>query len=260
MPSSAVDPSLTDASGRFVVDKVKSANGLEDPIVEPEGAYSTISAALAVAPSKSTIVVKPGLYNERISIDKSITLLAEPGAILSWSSSKPYEAALTVDLSVATAPASVFISGLTVRHSSPSIAQNYAVYVPQPSAASDAGSTIEMRVSDVSSATGSGVGVEGGAVTLAKCRVHDCKNHGVVYLGRSARGAVTGCSIEACKLNGILLRDGCSPTLGANRLAANGQYGAALIDCRGAFLESNVARGMGNGKGAVSGECDDDLG
>ena len=60
-------------------------------------------------------------------------------------------------------------------------------------------------------------------------------------------------------MNGVLLRDGASPTFSNNLLKGNGQYGAALIDCRGrgVLLDDNneVVR---NGKGAVSGQCDDD--
>ena len=255
LPSRAVDASLTDAQGRFVVDPAKAARGLEDPLVEPDGAYSTISAALAVAPSGATITIMPGAYNERVRIVKSVTLAAEAGATLTWKTDKPYEAALTVDLSEASSAASVTVSGLSVRHTSPSIAQNYAVYVPPPSSAADGASSVMLRDCDISSASGSGVGVEGGAVSLAGCRVHDCKNHGVLYLGRGARGRVSGCTLEKNKLNGALLRDGSAPTLEANRLANNGQYGAALIDCRGVYRPTNEA--VSNGKGSVSGECDD---
>ena len=253
--------SLTDSEGRYVVDPKKAADGLEDPLVETEGAYSTISAALAVAPSGSTVLVKPGEYNERVIITKPLQLIADPGSVLTWRSDKPYEAALMVDLSKSSAASvgdRVLVSGLTIRHFSPSIAQNYGVYVPPPSVAADRNTKIELRDCDVSSGSGSGVGVEGGDVTLASCKVTACKNHGVSYLGPNARGAVVGCTVEKCKLNGVLLRDGAAPTLSANRLLSNGQYGAALFDCRGTFEADNKA--TGNGKGAVSGECDADDG
>ena len=47
-------------------------------------------------------------------------------------------------------------------------------------------------------------------------------------------------------------------TLTNNLLKGNGQYGAALIDCRGVLLDDNEV--VRNGKGAVSGACDDDVG
>ena len=254
--AAAVDRSLVDADGNFVVDPAKAAAGLEDPLAEPVGAYSSISAALAAATSGATVIVRPGVYQERIKISRSVVLKAEPGAILSWESDKPYEAALTVDLSEAGTAADVLVSGLAIKHFSPSIAQNYAVYVPPPSRAADAQSRIELRYCDVSSRSGSGVGVEGGMVSVVSCRVHDCKNHGLSYLGPSARGTVRGCSIETCKLNGVLVRDGAAPTLEANRFNANLRYGAELIDARCTFRADNEAKG--NGKGAVGGECDDE--
>ena len=92
-------------------------------------------------------------------------------------------------------------------------------------------------------------------MTVFSCTIHDCKNHGVLYLGSAASGKVERCIVENCKLNGVLLRDGSSPTLSNNLLKGNGQYGASLIDCRGQFLGDNEV--IKNGKGAVSGECDD---
>jgi len=255
--------SLTHAQGKYIVDPQKAANGLEDPLVEPEGAFSTISAALAVAPSGATVIVRPGEYNERVFVRQPVQLLADAGTVVTWKSDKPYEAALTVDLSkeVSLPPgdgSSVLISGISVRHFSPSIAQNYAVYVPPPSVAADRNAKIEFRGCDIVSGSGSGVGVEGGDVTLASSRVSSCKNHGVIYVGPTARGAVRGSVVEKCKLNGVLLRDGAAPTLSQNRLSSNGQYGAALFDCRGVLEPDNIV--SGNGKGAISGACDADDG
>ena len=100
-----------------------------------------------------------------------------------------------------------------------------------------------------------GVGVESGNVTVSSCTIHDCKNHGVLYVGSSATGRVERCVVENCKLNGLLLRDGASPVLSNTLLKGNGQYGAALIDCRAQYLANDE---KGNAKGAVKGECDDD--
>jgi len=256
--SATVDPSLTDAEGRFVVDPRKADAGLIDPLAEPVGAYSTISAAVAVAPSGATIIVRPGVYNERVTIARPINMIADGDVTLSWKSDRPYEAALTIALepTLPTLTSRVLVSGLSVRHFSPSIAQNYAVYVPQPTSPAADGVGIVFQSCAITSASGSGVGIEGGDVTLERCQIAGCKNHGIVYLGQAARGRIVGCTVEKCKLNGVLLRDGASPVLEGNRLRANGQYGAALIDCRGRYLTSNDAGG--NGKGAVSGGCDYD--
>jgi len=244
--ATAQGPSLTDADGRFVV----------DALAEPYGAYSTISAALAVAPKGATVVVRPGLYAERVFLKSEVTILADRGAVLAWKSDRPYEAALTVDLSLAAAPCRVLVQGLEIRHSSPSIAQNYAVYVPAPSAAADGTSHIELRGCQISSASGSGVGVEGGDVTLSSCRIADCKNHGALFVGPTARGAMRDCLVERSKLNGVLVRDGAYPSLERNQWVANGQFGLKLINCRSRQYDANVA--SKNGKGSVDGECDDE--
>ena len=100
-----------------------------------------------------------------------------------------------------------------------------------------------------------------------------------MFLGPTARGAVRGrelrhaaegsraarasadvpprrrCELAKNKLNGVLLRDGASPAIEGSRLVNNGAYGASLIDCRGSLAAGNEIRG--NGKGGVSGECDD---
>ena len=140
----------------------------------------------------------------------------------------------------------VSISGLTVRHSSRA-AQSYGIYVHSPSR------SVKFQNCDVVSSSGSGIGVEGGNVTVLSCTIHDCKNHGVLYAGSGATGRVKRCIIEKCKGSGLLLRNGASPTLSNNLIQSNGEYGAALIDCRGVLLDDNdVVR---NRKGAVNGRC-----
>ena len=50
----------------------QAANGLEDPLAESDGAYSTISAALAVAPSGASVIVRAGTYSERLTLTRSV--------------------------------------------------------------------------------------------------------------------------------------------------------------------------------------------
>ena len=251
--------SLTDADGAYIVDAKRAAAGLEDPLIETEGAYSTISAALAVAPSGAKVIVRPGLYMERLTITRPVSLLADPGAVVNWKSDKPYEAALTIDLSdqdEKDAGTTCLVSGLTIRHYSKSIAQNYCVFVPAPSRPASRFSKVEIRGCDISSESGSGVGVEGGDVSLAMSKIASCKNHGVLFLGKASRGSMRECLVEKNGLSGVLLRDGASPVISSNRFLSNGQYGAALFDCNGRLAEDNTFKG--NSKGAVQGECDDE--
>ena len=45
------------------------------------------------------------------------------------------------------------------------------------------GTDIQLSDCDIQSASGSGVGVEGGAPALLRCTVHDCERHGLALFG-----------------------------------------------------------------------------
>ena len=134
--------------------------------------------------------------------------------------------------------------GLTLRHRSPSVANNYAVFLqacpalpvrphvlssaarsrPQPSIAFSPviagkrdwlicscvcpgryrrltlacpvglaqGADTQLTDCDIASASGSGVGVEGGAPSLLRCRIHDCERHGLAVFGDALGGSESG--------------------------------------------------------------------
>lgn len=207
--------------------------------------FATISAALAAAPSGAAVIVRAGTYYERLHIQRPVKISASTGAVLSWKSGDSETAAVDVELSGAD-DGSVLLLGLKIQHSSP---HYYGVHVRSPMH-----SKVKLLNCDIASSSGSGVGIEGGNVTVFSCTVHDCKNHGVVYRGSDAIGRVERCIVENCKLDGLLLRDGASPTLANNLLKGNGRYGAEFIDCRGVVLDDNEV--VRNGKGAVSGVCE----
>ena len=48
---------------------------------------------------------------------------------------------------------------------------------------------MELAGCDISSASGSGVGIEGGAPTLRRCAVHDCERHGIAVFGNVLGGS-----------------------------------------------------------------------
>ncbi len=71
-------------------------------------------------------------YPERLIITRPVSIQAAPDEAveLTWQSSEPYQSTIEVDASVypeLAEPTAVLLQGLRVRHSSPSIANNYAV-------------------------------------------------------------------------------------------------------------------------------------
>ena len=49
---------------------------------------------------------------------------------------------------------------------------------------------------DIASASGSGVGAEGGATALLRCRVHDCKRHGLAVFSNVLGSSETGAPMQ----------------------------------------------------------------
>ena len=90
---------------------------------------------------------------------------------------------------------------------------------------------------DVSSSTGDGVGIEGGAPRLVGCAVHDCERHGVAIfgdmLGEGCAALLERCSVADNRLNGVLVRDGAAPTVVECMVTGNQGWGLQLADCGG---------------------------
>ncbi|EOD05651.1 hypothetical protein EMIHUDRAFT_359919 [Emiliania huxleyi CCMP1516] len=134
-PSPAMEGMAMDAKGGHTMESsiafFPGAPYIVDPAMTEVNTFSTISAALAAAPSGSTVIVRPGTYNERLIIRKTVNLLC-PRVVLDWTSGTAYEAAVDVDLSGADA-GNVYFMGLTVRHSCAINGdRNAAVYVHSP--------------------------------------------------------------------------------------------------------------------------------
>jgi nitrous oxidase accessory protein NosD len=191
----------------------------------------TIRAALEAAQPGDTIFVPPGKYIERVVIDKPVVLQVDATGIgnaaveISWETTKPYESTIEILSN------NVTVSGFRIRHSSPSIAANYAIKIV------DVNATVERC--DVSSATGSAVGMEGGASVIRECILHDCKRNGAMIFqdieGNGGNGVLQACEIYGNGLHGVLVRDGAAPQVIDNRVYGNAGYGLALQGAGGVY-------------------------
>ena len=188
--------------------------------------FASVADAVAAATEGASVRLAPGgYYGERVIITRPITLEAEPGGgavTLTHDTELPYEATVQVECP------GVTLRGLTIRHSSPSIAGNYAILVR-----SAGGLTLERC--DVSSTTGSGLGVEGGTATAVQCKLTNCRRHGAALYG-DLLGAVAGgsvledCTITGNKEEGVILRDGADASLLGCTIAQNGGIGILAVD------------------------------
>ena len=209
--------------------------------------FTTLTAALASASPGARIIVSPGTYRERLvmTTDAVSIVAAFGGVILEHKTNAPYEHVVECTAS------GVALVGVAIRHSSPSVANNYAVFVTP-------GSSLTMTSCDVSSETGSGVGAEGAALLVMEdCVVHDCKSHGVAVYGNldadddSGPAMLTRCQCRRNGLNGVLARGGARIT--ATEVIANdnrGGYGFEFINAGGDTVRCEA---RGNGRGAMRG-------
>ncbi|KAK3270530.1 hypothetical protein CYMTET_21075, partial [Cymbomonas tetramitiformis] len=157
--------------------------------------------------------------------------------LLEHKTGNPYEA------TVESTGEGVVLQGLTIRHTSPSVANNYAVFLQ--------GGSATLSECDISSTTGTAVGVEGASFNISKCKLAGAKRHGAaIYgdlFGGGASGIIEECDITMNGENGILVRDA-SPVIRKNAIRRNAAYGVRLADCDAEF-DGNIIEG--NRKGTV---------
>jgi len=213
------------------------------PDDEASRCYGSVCAALAAAPPGARVVLDRGYYPERVVVTQAVILQAAPGAevILEHTTELPYEATLQVECE------GVTLRGLTVRHSSPSIAANYALLVR-------AGGSAQLDRCLLSSATGSGLGCEGGKVLAEKCSFSSCARHGAFFSGDLdgesplGQSVLDSCLMEGNRGDGALLRDGALVTLRACRLEGNAGVGLRAADAAVSLVGCTL---RGNKKGSL---------
>jgi nitrous oxidase accessory protein NosD len=216
-----------------------------DTITVSEG--QSISEAIAAAPDYATITIMPGTYRERLVISRPVTLITAARGeddlatitTLAWSTNDHYESAINIK-----SPA-VVLSGLNIQHSSPSIADNFAVKI-------EAGD-VQLLNCTVSSKTGTGIGIEplgisGNPVVLNECIIKECNLNGIGVFGEGTGAKIVGCRIEGNKGDGVLVGDGAVPMIEGCTIIENKKYGLRFRDCGGEVKGNVVER---NGMGAV---------
>lgn len=186
-------------------------------------------------------------YQERLLLQnvvnsKKINIRAQPGAILAWNTKDHYEPALELlDCN------SITISGLAIEHNSPSVANNYAVRLVNCT------QTTLLEDCDVTSTSGSGMGIEGGSPHIKNCTFHNCKSNGMMLFGQlegeeSSSAVIENCRVTSNTQSGIVVRADATPRILATESSGNGAYGLVLQNCGGEFVDNVV---KANGKGGV---------
>ena len=72
------------------------------------------------------------------------------------------------------------------------------------------GSDLSLQDCDISSSTGSGVGIEGGGPLLTRCNVHNCERHGFAIFSELGGSAGAVCLAWQGIVNSVGLRAICT--------------------------------------------------
>jgi hypothetical protein len=85
------------------------------------------------------------------------------------------------------------------------------------------GSDLSLQDCDVSSSTGSGVGIEGGAPLIGRCTVHNCERHGVAIFSELGGSEGVMCLVG--------LMCGCMMAPSTSLIGSSAMLGAIAFAC-----------------------------
>ncbi|MER3492644.1 MAG: protein kinase [Mastigocladus sp. ERB_26_2] len=192
------------------------------------GDYQTISEAIKNAYPGTRILVRPGLYQEGLIIDKPLEIIGEEGqkANIIIESTGSDCILMQTDRAV--------VSGLTLRGQAGQNKKEYfAVDIPQ--------GQLLLVDCDITSDSLSCVAIHGSTANpvIRQCKIHDGKQGGVV-VWKNAQGTVEDCDIYDNALAGVNIKEGGNPVIRQCKIH-NSKQGGVLV--------------YNNGQGTVE-DCD----
>jgi parallel beta-helix repeat protein len=206
-------------------------------IVDPfgRGDHTSIRDAIAAARPGFRIVVREGLYEEGLVIDKPVELIGQGTAE-------------DIIVSARGADAIIFrtnigrVSNLTLRQagSDNELDVWYGVDITQ--------GRLVLEECDITSRAGTCVGVQAGAdPRVSGNRIHDGRDSGIFVYGQ-ALGTYEDNEIAGNGLSGVEAREGSNPTVRRNRIHSNGQPGVLIQDRGlGTFDDNDIVDNGGAG-------------
>jgi parallel beta-helix repeat protein len=204
-------------------------------VVEPNGKFPTVSAAIKAADRDDRILVRPGRYEESLFVDKPLEIIGDGPrySIEIWG---------TIDAYVLHF-AAVYgrVAGLTLRQ--PGAGKNHGVGIRL--------GRLDLEDCDISSDPGSCVYVYHGAdPVLRRNLISNGKHHGVfVYEG--GRGTFEDNEIVGCHYANVQVQEGSTPVFRRNVIRDSVQSGIRVANTGFGLFEENVITGNGHSGVAI---------
>ena len=187
------------------------------------GDFATVSAAIAATKPGDRILVRPGLYEEALVMDKPLEILGD--GPVSDIEIRAYGANLLVfQASIGR------VANLTLRQAGGE-GEWFGVDITQ--------GRLDLEGCDISSQSLSCVGIHGGAdPRLRRNKIHNGKTSGVVVYD-SGLGTLEDNEITGNALSGVEIKTGGNPALRRNQIHDNKQNGVVVVDSGLGTLEDN---------------------
>jgi F-box protein 11 len=191
------------------------------------GDFTTVAAAIKAAKPGDRILVRPGLYDEALVVDKPLEILGD-GPV----SDIEIRAR---DASVVTFQASIGrVANLTLRQAGRE-GNRVGVHIVQ--------GRLDLEGCDISSQAGAGVAIQSGAdPRLRRNKIHDGKKGGVLVINNGL-GTLEENDITGNAFSGVEISVGGNPTLRRNQIHDNKFDGIVVFDNGLGTIEENDITG-----------------
>ncbi|MGI5411088.1 right-handed parallel beta-helix repeat-containing protein [Streptomyces chartreusis] len=206
-----------------VIAKAEPPTHVVDPL--HRGDFTTVSAAINAAKPGDRILVRPGLYEEGLVVDKPLEIVGD-GPVADIQIRAHDADALMFRTSMGR------VTNLTLRQTG---GKWYGVDITQ--------GRLELEGCDISSQGIAGVAIRDGAdPRLRRNQIHDNKQAGVLVLDSGA-GTLEDNDITGNTRAGVEIKTGGNPTLRRNQIHDNKQAGVFVYDSGMGTLEDNDITG-----------------
>jgi len=193
------------------------------------GDFATVTEAIAAANPGDRILVRPGLYQESLVVDKPLEIIGD-GPLEDIEIRARDEDVLTFQASIGR------VANLTLRQVSGS---------DKPLGVSLRQGRLDLDGCDISGQSGSCVYIWGGAdPRLRRNKIHHGKEHGV-HIYNDGLGTLEDNEISGNGYSGVASRTGANPALRRNQIHDNTQDGVYVRDNGLGTLEDNEISGNG---------------
>ncbi|TGO02046.1 hypothetical protein PN36_31280, partial [Candidatus Thiomargarita nelsonii] len=233
------NPALRPESAGEVVrrlDKILTTNSI---VVSPTGDCQSISAAIEKAKAGSRILVKPGVYEEDLVIDKPLEIIGDGDVADIVVESKNADCIfMKTD--------NALVRGLSLHNRAD---ECYAVDIPQ--------GKLRLENCDITSDTLACVGIHGSEAEgiVSYCKIHDSKESCGVYVYENGTGRIENCEIFGNANTGIQIRKGGNPVVQNCTIKQNGYQAVWVYDDGAGTIENCDLRDNAEGAWNIESGC-----